>query len=319
MTQSVIAERSTTLRRRDALTFGLIGRPVGVMSGSVALRDPAGADTAGVTLQDVLSATGSGGSVLDLFDVKEGIDLTGWGITDTQGLFGRPEQGAPTTLAGQIARESANRTHDGGAVLGPRPGWMVKLTTGGLTCAALLAPIPMQMPWIGSVGSNWRHQHEAPRAPEHADAVEALQRAGLTLSQLERLLGVTRQTVNNWRTGKAIDRLHLETLLAVRDIVERALHRYPSRDDLAAWLVRPRGADGVTPLAAMEAGDFDRARYLAISTPSRVRPIQSLRGRAKPALRARNEERMVAERPGLDDVLAGLHSDDDGDDGEEDV
>lgn len=37
-------------------------------------------------------------------------------------------------------------------------------------------------------------------------------------------------------------------------------------EGLAAWLISPRGSDGITPAEHLSAGDYNRARLLAVTT-----------------------------------------------------
>lgn len=101
------------------------------------------------------------------------------------------------------------------------------------------------------------------------EAIEWIRGAtGLIGERIAELLGVSRQAVNEWRRGKNITDEHRRRLLIVRSILERAAERYPAPGQLAAWLDTPRRSDGRTPAELIAAGEFDRARYLVVATPS---------------------------------------------------
>jgi hypothetical protein len=97
---------------------------------------------------------------------------------------------------------------------------------------------------------------------------------GLSWERVAQFLAVSRQTPYLWENGKAVmndtNRRHL---LAVCDVLERASVRYPTPEHLGVWLDKPSGTDARTPAQMLQAGDFDRARFLAVASPSaRVAP-----------------------------------------------
>lgn len=146
----------------------------------------------------------------------------------------------------------------------------------------LLPPQPWQVEVQGRaprLRSSWG-ELSLPSAPAVAspdaqlqpgtDVIEAVrwlkQATGLSEERLGNLVHATRPTLDKWeRDGGPIRAAKLEHLLAVTDVIRRAAARHP---DLPVWLYTPRGADGRTPADLLQAGEYDRARVLAITTPS---------------------------------------------------
>jgi len=148
----------------------------------------------------------------------------------------------------------------------------------------------------------------------HLDAVQWIKAAtGLSQERIGRLIGVTRQTINRWENGEPITDNNRRHLFVVREILGRATLQHPTPAQLATWLDTPRGADGHTPAELLEAEEFDRARYLAISTPSPnlAPPPEWVRRPIPEAFRAGAEHRREAWPPEQDDELADLIDDED--------
>jgi len=51
-------------------------------------------------------------------------------------------------------------------------------------------------------------------------------------------------------------------------VLERAASRYKTKELLVAWLDTPAGADGRTPAELLAENEINRARLLAVSSPS---------------------------------------------------
>ncbi len=145
--------------------------------------------------------------------------------------------------------------------------------------------------------------------PPHLEAIRWIEAAtGLSQERIGELIGVTRQTINRWERGEPIRDHNRRRLFAVHDVLERAAFRHPTPNELAAWLDTPRGADGCTPAQLLEANEINRARLLAVSTPSpRLKRAPSWVNRPIPeAFRAGAERRQEALPPDTDNELAAL-------------
>jgi transcriptional regulator with XRE-family HTH domain len=143
----------------------------------------------------------------------------------------------------------------------------------------------------------------------HLKAIQWIETAtGFSQERIGNLIGVTRQTINGWKRGLPIADYNRRRLFAVRDVLERASLRHQTRNQLTAWLDIPRGADGRTPAQLLETNEIDRARLLAISSPSpRLKRAPSWVNQPIPeAFRAGAERRQEALPPETDNELAHL-------------
>ena len=146
----------------------------------------------------------------------------------------------------------------------------------------------------------------------HSDAVQWIKEATrLPMNRIAELLGVSRPTVYAWLNNGEITDVNRRRLLTIWEVLERAqrLHRSPA--ELTAWLESPRTEEGHTPFYLLANGDFNRARLLALSTPSsRVKAPPSWTTQA-PLLRQRVRPEYVGEAlpPDDDDELAKLLND----------
>jgi len=150
----------------------------------------------------------------------------------------------------------------------------------------------------------------------HLNAIRWIKAAtGLSQERIGRLIGVTRQTINRWEHGDPITDANRGRLLLYARCWKRATLLYPTPVELAAWLDTPRGADGRTPAELLEMDEIDRARYLAVSTPSPrlARPPAWVRQPVPEAFRSGAEHRQEAQPPPQDDELAALISEEDED------
>lgn len=161
-------------------------------------------------------------------------------------------------------------TYDGGVILSDQIErmWNVKRT-----------------PWFNRsvfVSTRWRYPYSLTPLPRiapslkqeqanvvsqpHIEALEYIKETtGLADDRIAALLGVSRQALDAWRSGKSIKDKNRQRIFAVRDVIERATKRYQTRDQLLAWLDDPRGLDGYTPAKLLAAGEIDRARFLAVA------------------------------------------------------
>lgn len=110
--------------------------------------------------------------------------------------------------------------------------------------------------------------------PAHTQAVHWIQHAtGLSEGSVAELLGVERMTVRNWKAAKAIREASLRRLFETRDVLQRARRQYSGQAELVAWLYTPDGEHGISPARLLDQGEFDRARFLAVLTPTTVEPM----------------------------------------------
>ncbi len=125
------------------------------------------------------------------------------------------------------------------------------------------------------------------------------------------LLGVSRQTINRWENGEQIKDANRQRIYAVRDVLERAARRHSTPELLTAWLDTPRGADGRTPAELLANNEINRARLLAVSSPSShlVRAPAWVKQSIPEAFRAGAEHRQEAIPPNVDDELSRLIDD----------
>lgn len=155
-------------------------------------------------------------------------------------------------------------------------GPVLKLLSTVVGVTLFLQPAPTTPPALPSPTEQEAAPTSAPttQAPASAHAApeqEALDwikaTTGLSWARIANLLGVTRQTIHDWRRGIAPFDRHAQRLYTVRELLERAADRHTDARRLRAWLDTPRGADGRTPAQFIESQQFDRARLLALSTP----------------------------------------------------
>jgi transcriptional regulator with XRE-family HTH domain len=157
---------------------------------------------------------------------------------------------------------SRTPTAAGGLELLPQQPWQIEVQGWGLQLRSL---------WTGSGRRSTAEAASSdPAQRPGAEVMESVrwlkQATGLSEERLGILVGVTRPTLDRWEhDGGPIRPANLERLMAVTDIVRRAAARHP---DVVTWLYTPRGADGRTPASLLQAGEYDRARVLAITTPS---------------------------------------------------
>jgi transcriptional regulator with XRE-family HTH domain len=148
----------------------------------------------------------------------------------------------------------------------------------------------------------------------HLNAIQWIKAVtGLSQERIGRLIGVTRQTINRWEHGEPIMDANRRRLFAVREVLERATLLYPTPVELAAWLDTPDVIDGHTPAELLEAEEINKARLLAISTPSSslTRTPEWVRRPIPEAFHAGAEHRQEALPPPHDDELAALIDDED--------
>ncbi len=217
----------------------------------------------------------------------------------------------------------ADGTNDGGVLLGPGflLAWMIYLNADNVSRILPKATLKNEMVKM-SVGHSLSLKRILVETPPHLDAIQWIENVtGLTQEKIGQLIGVTRQTINWWKRGGRIADDNRKRLFAVREVLERAASHHSNPSQLTAWLDTPRGADGRTPAQLLETNEINRARLLAISTPSpRLVRAPSWVNRPIPeAFRAGAEHRQEVLPPSTDDELAQLlyqEENDTGEDGE---
>jgi hypothetical protein len=90
----------------------------------------------------------------------------------------------------------------------------------------------------------------------------------------EDLMGVTSRAYNAWERGLNMAPQNLKRVLETWDILKRASAGHPGPESLQVWLQTPRGARAERPQELIRAGEFGRARLLAMSAAlSRQQPV----------------------------------------------
>jgi DNA-binding transcriptional regulator YiaG len=107
---------------------------------------------------------------------------------------------------------------------------------------------------------------------------------GLSDQRIGKLLGVSRESVCNWNDGLSIKEVHRRHLLETKDILQRAARMHPGRDGLITWLNTPDEEEGMSPARLLEQGHFDRARLLAVLSPTTVMPTPEWAKHSVPAV-----------------------------------
>lgn len=219
-------------------------------------------------LVPTLDQTTTSDSVVSIFDPRT---LNPWGT--------RQQAERPDVHFGQFRMDRSpswapvanwyffvvNLTDDGGAYL-VEPNLITFLETGYPTSPQRISnpPSPHQR---ADVSQNQTSASEQP-----SPSVEVLnwieKATGLPKTRIHRLFGVSRTTLYDWWDGEGITDGHRRHLLAVYDVLRRAQRNYPTPERLAMWLDTPAGVEAATPAELLEAGRFDRARMLAVVTPS---------------------------------------------------
>lgn len=154
----------------------------------------------------------------------------------------------------------------------------------------------------------------SPQKQSHEEALEWLRsEAGLSKERVSKLLGVSRQSVHSWSAGKDIRSEHRQRLLALREVLQRAIDVQGAGDRLLAWLDTPRGIDGRTPAQLLEVADFNRARLLATTTrsPRLKSPPTWISREIPPSLRTRGDARHSAFPLADEDSIEALSDTDD--------
>jgi hypothetical protein len=135
----------------------------------------------------------------------------------------------------------------------------------------VISSIALPMPALDEeAGAQERAEPAALRAPSVLNDIKQL--TGLNKTRIaEDLFGVTKQAYNAWERGLNISDQNLARVLETRDVLFRAVARHPN---LREWLLTPRGARAERPQDLLKAGEFGKARLLAMSAaPPRESPL----------------------------------------------
>jgi hypothetical protein len=137
-----------------------------------------------------------------------------------------------------------------------------------------ISSITLPVPAIADVvGDQARAEPVALQVPAVLDEIRQL--TGLNKTRIaEDLFGVTKQAYNAWERGLNISDQNLARVLETREVLIRAVARHPGAPNLRVWLQTPRGARAERPGDLLKAGEFGKARMLAISAaPPREHPV----------------------------------------------
>jgi len=149
----------------------------------------------------------------------------------------------------------------------PKPNWTCRRS--GEQVIVLLTQTPLSEELLTRISNNWFVWEQTPKLPPHLDAIHWIKEAtDLSQERIGQLVNVSRQTIINWENGYPITDTHQQRLFAVREVLERAARQHQSQTELKAWLDTPRGADGHTPAQLLKANEINRARLLAVTSPS---------------------------------------------------
>lgn len=199
-------------------------------------------------------------------------------------------------------------TSDGGAWLARLPGLTVAVVVGTFGGGVFLNPTAVT-PVPNQPAISWHTQEWASHSV--ADIVQWIKYVtGYSAERVGRLLNVSRMTLNLWERGNAISDENRRRMLAVRDVLARALRRHPTQQELVLWLDSPQGTNGHTVSQLLEAGEMARARYLAAASPSQlVAPPPAWSNRPVPERFRVGAERLPKASPLQDDdTIAALRA-----------
>lgn len=124
-----------------------------------------------------------------------------------------------------------------------------------------------RMPPVGFPDFSMSGVSGAISVPEALQEIELL--SGLPKVQIaEKMLGVSRESLDNWANAKAISVGNESKVRGTLDVLQRAAKVRPSADQVRGWLLTPIGGKALRPLDLIAAGRLDEARLLAVTTAS---------------------------------------------------
>jgi len=179
--------------------------------------------------------------------------------------------GSSYLLIEDITPIEDNATHDGGALISkPKVKFaesanLLKSRSISVICSINTFPEILNRLTQCSQLSN-----QVVETQPHLEAIQWIKNAtGLSQTRIGQLIGVTRQTIDEWKKkGTPISGPNRQRLFAVREVLERAASRHKTKELLVAWLDTPAGADGRTPAQHLAENEINRARLLAVTSPS---------------------------------------------------
>jgi transcriptional regulator with XRE-family HTH domain len=124
------------------------------------------------------------------------------------------------------------------------------------------------------IGKQWDQPSKGSAAPPVAESPQAMavtwirQATKLSQKRIGELVGVRRQSVHAWKANSELSTDHLERLLAVKDVLHRAQRNHPKPRELCAWLLGHPGGAKESPASLLARGEIDRARMLAMLSPT---------------------------------------------------
>lgn len=107
-----------------------------------------------------------------------------------------------------------------------------------------------------------------PHTPPHNALRTIRALTELPYAAIAQILNVSAESLKSWYEGAEVPEEQVPYILAVQDVLRRAEKRYPTSRQLRAWLSMPVGNNGTSPTDLLSAGEFNRARFYAVSTPS---------------------------------------------------
>lgn len=157
-------------------------------------------------------------------------------------------------------------TDDGGNRIISNPLWKIgRLGSGLLLTAAFIST-----PNVADVAPHGNEVRDVrPEQAPHLSAIYWLKEiTNLSNERIAQLLGVSRAGLHAWMKNEPIRDTNRQRILAVVEILEQAAKKHRTPAEIVTWLDTPRGAEGRTPAQLLADGQLNRARLLAISSPS---------------------------------------------------
>jgi hypothetical protein len=159
-----------------------------------------------------------------------------------------------------------NATHDGGTLISkPKPDIAEPAKSHRNKCFNGNYPISVLLEILDGP----THYDQLIEVQPHLEAIQWIKSVtGLSQTSIGQFIGVTHQTIDEWKKGTPISESNRQCLFAVREVLERAASRHKTRELLIAWLDTPVGGDGRTPAQLLADNEINRARLLAMTSPS---------------------------------------------------